>query len=79
MPGLPGDTDTGVQWVRNPDTRTIQSAYEEIETYLPKVPKLAENEVGWYLGRLLIGETDREAAAYLRGVRDGMSAYLLTS
>lgn len=53
-----------------PTERTVRAAYAELRTLFPNTQPLTQDP--WSIGRVQIGETAREATAYLKGLRMGL-------
>lgn len=59
-----------------PTERTVRAAYAELRTLFPNTQPLTQDPFfkTWSIGRVQIGETAREATAYLRGLHMGLRA-----
>lgn len=54
-------------------TAQVQADYRKVKALLPTVGELHRDDAKrWWINRLLIGETAREASQYLRGLHAGL-------
>lgn len=62
-------------YTSHPTDATVRSEYAQLQELLPNIGALTKDTFGdWYIQRLLVGETCREAAATLRGIRWGLTS-----
>lgn len=62
---------------KSPTVRDVERAYAQAREVLPRLGVLTHDEpthnsTRWYIGRVVIGETSREAMAFLYGARLGV-------
>lgn len=59
---------------RSVSITTVQADYRAVKALMPNIGTLSRDDFykTWWINRQQIGETSREASAYLRGLRSGL-------